>query len=299
MTKIVVGVDGSEKSAAALRWAVREAELRDAELTAVLVWDLFNQRHTDGSRRFDPAYDGAAADAALEAAIVAAVGREAAANVTRLPVCDVPAHGLIEAAKGADLLVVGARGLGGFRGLMLGSVSQQVLHHAPGAVAIVRPPKEGEQAGAATDGTERIVVGVDGSEPSNAALRWALTEGRLRGATVEAVHSWEVPVVFGPVAGSFPYDTEAIEKAGRELLDQVVDRALADLGSPEVTVERTLAVGGPAMNLLDAGKHADLMVIGRRGLGGFKRLLLGSVSESVAHHSPCPVVILPPEETAS
>jgi nucleotide-binding universal stress UspA family protein len=143
------------------------------------------------------------------------------------------------------------------------------------------------------------VVGVDGSEPSNAALRWALTEGRLRGATVEAVHSWEVPVVFGPVAGSFPYDTEAIEKAGRELLDQVVDRALADLGSPEVTVERTLAVGGPAMNLLDAGKHADLMVIGRRGLGGFKRLLLGSVSESVAHHSPCPVVILPPEETAS
>jgi nucleotide-binding universal stress UspA family protein len=306
MRKIVVGVDGSEQSAAALRWAVREARLRDAELTAVLMWDLFNQRHADGSQRFDPAYDSAAADAALEAAIVSAIGEEAAAGVKRLPVCDVPAHGLIEAAKGADLLVVGARGLGGFRGLLLGSVSQQVLHHAPGAVAIVRPPKAGgkgteeaEAAGPATDGGERIVVGVDGSDPSNAALRWALTEGRLRGATVEAVHSWEVPVVFGPVAGSFPYDTEAIEKSGRELLDRVVDAAVADLGSPEVTVERTLVAGGAAMNLLDAAKQADLVIIGRRGLGGFKRLMLGSVSESVARHSPCPVVILPPEEIAS
>lgn len=301
MTKIVVGVDGSDHSAAALRWAAREAELRDAELTAVLVWDLFNQRHPDGSQRFDPAYDSAAADAALEAAVVAALGPEAAAKVNRLPVCDVPAHGLIEAAKGADLLVVGARGLGGFRGLLLGSVSHQVLHHAPGAVAIVRPREaaaEGGPTGAARDGGERIVVGVDGSEPSNAALRWALTEGRLRGAVVEALHSWEVPVVFGPVAGSFPYDTEAIEKASRDLLDQTVDSALAEVGSADVTVERTLAVGGASMNVLDAAEHADLVVIGRRGLGGFKRLLLGSVSEHVARHSPAPVVILPPVEPA-
>jgi len=302
MTKMVVGVDGSEHSAAALRWAAREAELRGAELTAVLVWDLFNQRHADGSQRFDPAYDSAAADAALEAAVVSALGPDAAATVHRLPVCDVPAPGLIEAAKGADLLVVGARGLGGFRGLLLGSVSQQVLHHAPGALAIVRPDKaadEGEQVGATPDGGERIVVGVDGSEPSNAALRWALTEGILRDATVEAVHSWEVPVVFGPVAGSFPYDTDVIEKAGRELLDRSVDSALVELGSPDVRVERTLTVGGPAMNLLDAAKHADLVVIGRRGLGGFKRLMLGSVSENVARHSSSPVVILPPVEPAS
>jgi nucleotide-binding universal stress UspA family protein len=302
MTKIVVGVDGSDHSAAALRWAAREAELRDAELTAVLVWDLFNQRHPDGSQRFDPAYDSAAADAALEAAIVTALGPEAAAKVNRLPVCDVPANGLIEAAKGADLLVVGARGLGGFRGLLLGSVSHQVLHHAPGAVAIVRPHEaaaEGGATGAAPDGGERIVVGVDGSEPSNAALRWALAEGRLRGAVVEALHSWEVPVVFGPVAGSFPYDTEAIEKAGRELLDRAVDSALAELGSADVTVERSLAVGGAAMNLLDAAEHADLVVIGRRGLGGFKRLMLGSVSENVARHSRTPVVVLPPVEPAS
>lgn len=289
MTEIVVGVDGSEHSAAALRWAAREAELHGGKLTAVLVWDLFNQRHPDGSRRFDPAYDEAHADAALLAAVEAALGPDAAASVGRLPVCDVPAQGLIEAAKGADLLVVGARGLGGFRGLLLGSVSQQCLHHAPGPIAIVHPPREG-----GTDGAERIVVGVDGSEPSRAALRWALTEAALRHATLEAVHGWEVPVVYGPVIGAFPYDTKAVETGARELLDELVDEALATVDAPGVTVERTAVPGGAAARLLDAAEHAALVVIGRRGLGGFGRLLLGSVSEHVARHAPCPVVVLPP-----
>ncbi len=289
MTEIVVGVDGSEHSAAALRWAAREAELHGGKLTAVLVWDLFNQRHPDGSKRFDPAYDEAHADAALLAAVEAALGPDAAASVGRRPVCDVPAQGLIEAAKGADLLVVGARGLGGFRGLLLGSVSQQCLHHAPGPIAIVHPPREG-----GTDGAERIVVGVDGSEPSRAALRWALTEAALRHATLEAVHGWEVPVVYGPVIGAFPYDTKAVETGARELLDELVDEALATVDAPGVTVERTAVPGGAAARLLDAAEHAALVVIGRRGLGGFGRLLLGSVSEHVARHAPCPVVVLPP-----
>ena len=116
MTQIVVGVDGSEHSEVALRWAAREAELRGGglhALTAVLVWDLFNQRHADGSKRFDPDYDDARADAALLATLEGALGAEAAASVVRKPVCDVPAQGLLEAAKGADLLVVGARGPGG------------------------------------------------------------------------------------------------------------------------------------------------------------------------------------------
>ena len=291
MTEIVVGVDGSEHSAAALRWAAREAELHGGQLTAVLVWDLFNQRHPDGTRRFDPEYDEAHADAALLAAIEAALGPEAAASVVRRPVCDVPAQGLIEAAKGAALLVVGARGLGGFRGLLLGSVSQQCLHHAPGPIAIVHPPREGREG---ADGAERVVVGVDGSEPSRAALRWALTEAALRHATVEAVHAWEVPVVYGPVIGAFPYDTKGVETGARELLDELVDGALSTVDAPGVTVERTAAPGGAAARVLDAAEHASLVVIGRRGLGGFGRLLLGSVSEHVARHAPCPVVVLPP-----
>jgi nucleotide-binding universal stress UspA family protein len=310
MTKFVVGVDGSEHGTVALRWAHREATLRDASLTAVLAWDLFNQCHADGTKRFDPEYGEEAADAALRVAIERAIGAEAAATVTRRAVCDVPAQGLLDAAEGADLLVVGARGLGGFRGMLLGSVSQQCLHHAAGPVAIVRSPeadggaapgepapggaggREGEEA---LPGTERILVGVDGSDSSNAALRWALTEGRLRSATVDALHAWEAPVVFGPVVGSFPYDTETLEAAGRDLLDRSVDAALAAIGGPDVAVTRSLAVGGAALNLLDAAVGAHLVVIGRRGLGGFKRLLLGSISEKVARHAPCPVVVMPPD----
>src|SRR5690606_18202537 len=147
------------------------------------------------TRRFDPEYDDSHADAALLAALESALGPERAASVVRRPVCDVPAPGLIEAGKGADLLVVGARGLGGFRGLLLGSVSQQVLHHAHGPVAIVHPPRDD----AGEPPSERIVVAVDGSDQSRAAVRWALEEAALRHAPVEAVHAWEVPVVYGPI----------------------------------------------------------------------------------------------------
>ena len=300
MTQIVVGVDGSEHSGVALRWAAREAELRGGglhALTAVLVWDLFNQRHADGSKRFDPDYDVARADAALLATLEGALGAEAAASVVRKPVCDVPAQGLLDAAKGADLLVVGARGLGGFRGLLLGSVSQQCLHHAPGPIAVVRPSEDADDATGAAPGAgatgERVVVGVDGSDGSRVATGWAVTEARLRGATLQAVHAWEVPMIYGPVGIGFPYDTSGLESAARELLDEVVDGALADADGAAVDVERIVSAGGPASSILETAAGADLVVIGRRGLGGFQRLLLGSVSEHVARHAPCPVVVMP------
>lgn len=300
MTQIVVGVDGSEHSGVALRWAAREAELRGGglhALTAVLVWDLFNQRHADGSKRFDPDYDDAKADAALLATLEDALGAEAAASVVRKPVCDVPAQGLLDAAKGADLLVVGARGLGGFRGLLLGSVSQQCLHHAPGPIAVVRSSEDADDATGAILGAgatgERVVVGVDGSDGSRVAAGWAVTEARLRGAALQAVHAWEVPMIYGPVGIGFPYDTSGLESAARELLDEVVDGALADAGGAGIDVERIVSAGGPASSILETAAGADLVVIGRRGLGGFQRLLLGSVSEHVARHAPCPVVVMP------
>lgn len=293
MTKIVVGVDGSDHGAVALRWAEREARLREGELVAVLAWDLFNQTHADGSRRFDPDYDESSADAALLAVLESTLGADAAASVTRRPICDLPAKALLDEAQDADLLVVGARGLGGFRGLLLGSVSQQCLHHATGPIAIIRS-EEGDAAEPAAGG-ERIVVAVDGSPSSRRALHWAVVDGGLRSATVEAVHAWDVPTAYGPVMGAIPYDTSDIEGAARTLLTEVVDEAVTATGATDVTVERTLVPGSAASGVLDIAKGADLVVIGRRGVGGFERLMLGSVSENVARHAPCPVVVMPPE----
>jgi nucleotide-binding universal stress UspA family protein len=285
MPEIVVGVDGSDHSAAALRWAAREADLRGHDLVAVLVWDLFNQHHADGTHRFDPEYGEDQADAALAAAVVAALGAQAATTVVRRVVCDLPAPGLLAAADHADLLVVGARGLGGFRGLLLGSVSQQCLHHARAPIAIVRA--DGPGAG----GRERVVVGIDGSEPSEAALRWALDEGAARKAVLQVVHAWEAPVIYGPVAGVSGSEVDAIESGAHRLVDDMIERLGEEAAA--VDVERTVVPGGPASSLLDAADGADLVVVGRRGLGGFGRLLLGSVSEHVARHAACPVVVVP------
>jgi nucleotide-binding universal stress UspA family protein len=290
MAEIVVGVDRSSHSADALRWAVGEARLLGAEVVAVLVWDLFNQHHADGEWRFDPHYDETHADRALQAAVEDALGAEAARWVARRTPCDLPAPGLLGAAKGADLLVVGARGAGGFPGLQLGSVSQQVLHHAHCPVAVVRStvgPDARPEGG-------RVLVGVDGSASSQMALRWALAEGGRRQAPVAVLHAWEVPAIVGPAGGGYPYDTEALDRAAHALVDRLVDGAAAE--ATGVAVERRVVGGGPAAGLLDAARDATLIVVGRRGLGGFRRLLLGSVSDHVARHAPCPVVVMPPGE---
>ncbi|HEY7042252.1 MAG TPA: universal stress protein [Nocardioidaceae bacterium] len=140
----------------------------------------------------------------------------------------------------------------------------------------------------------RIVVGVDASEGSAVALRWALEEARLRGSTVEVVHAWHYPYLAScDITGMAPAglslgDLEAGERA-------VLDRAVAAGGTaPEgVTVNPILADGGAAEVLLEAAVGADLLVVGSRGHGGFAGLLLGSVSEHCVHHSPCPVVVVP------
>jgi nucleotide-binding universal stress UspA family protein len=137
---------------------------------------------------------------------------------------------------------------------------------------------------------ERIVVGVDGSEAGREALRWALDEARRRNATVEAVHAWHQPGVmsYGYLA---QIDMGPFEEDARQVLDAAVDGADVP-GGP--AIERVLAPGGAAGVLVDAAKGAALLVVGSRGRGGFTGLMLGSVSQQVAHHAPCPVVIIPP-----
>jgi len=143
-----------------------------------------------------------------------------------------------------------------------------------------------------------IIVGVDGSRHSRSALQWAVSEAVARHAplTVLTVHQ----AVAGSWGGTIPYpdDTELIRKL-REEVQQETDDVLDELDvasrPPLVTVRAV--TGLPAEQLLAAAAGADMLVVGARGGGGFKKLLLGSVSTHVTHHAPCPVVVIPADKT--
>ncbi len=135
---------------------------------------------------------------------------------------------------------------------------------------------------------ERIVVGIDGSEGSEAALRWAVAEARLRGAMISAVTAWSA-MLSSPGPDLLPVDLMPYEEAANATLREVLDK----VPSEGVTIEVAVAVGAPADALLKASHGASLVVVGSRGRGGFAGLLLGSVSQQIAHHARCPVVIIP------
>ena len=142
------------------------------------------------------------------------------------------------------------------------------------------------------NGEMTVVVGVDGSEGSRRALRWAAAEAVVRGDALALVHVWEPPQAYAPLGlGAYPVDPEPIREAASELLEGLVAQA-REL-APGLEIRGELLEGAPAEALLEAARTADLLVVGSRGLGGFRSLLLGAVSQQVTHHAPCPVVIVP------
>jgi nucleotide-binding universal stress UspA family protein len=281
VTGVVVGVDGSDDAAEALRWAATEARLHGWPLTAVMAWDYLNQHHTSPSGEFDVRYDESDAIATLDSFVERVLPAAEAAQVARRPMLDLPAPALLEAAQDAELLVVGSRGLGAFRGLLLGSVSQHVLRHAPCPVAVVRP---------STTDAARIVVGVDGSEHATVAMRWAVEEARLRNAQLDVVHSWSAPLAEPGINLVGAFDPTVFEEVGRTVLEGTIDKV--DTSALPQPVKRVLRAGGAAPTILVAGEGAALIVLGTRGLGGFKGLILGSVSDHVARHAICTVVVV-------
>lgn len=139
---------------------------------------------------------------------------------------------------------------------------------------------------------QRIVVGVDGSDGGRAALRWAVEEAELRHATVEVVLAWDMPYTFGDPMMMLPFDlAEEASHARQQLEDLVTDEVRGQHQGLEVN--RIVAQGPAAEILLHMAKGADLLVLGSRGLGGFKGLLLGSVSQQCVQHAPSPVVVIP------
>jgi nucleotide-binding universal stress UspA family protein len=138
----------------------------------------------------------------------------------------------------------------------------------------------------------KIVVGVDGSEASRAALRWAIAEAVERKAIVRAVHVWDWPTIGTSRLARLMLDPDELETQARRELDIVVDAA--DMASLTAPVERVVRCGRPAEWLFNEAKGADMLVVGERGLGG---IIAGSVGEQVTHRPRCPVVIVPAERT--
>ena len=276
MDRIAVGVDGSPPSESALQWAAVEAEYHDASVLAVMAWGLLDQHHADQSDTFSPGYGPGEAREALRLNVERA---GVARPVEQQEICDLPMKALLTASVGADLLVVGARGLGGFKGLLLGSVSEQVLQHSTCPVAVVRCETRKHPDGP-------IVVGVDDSPGAIRALRWAAAEAGARGAELHVIHAWQAP------AHVLPSSTKLLQSL-RESADAVMQAVMDDPAVSEVKLEARLERSGAAQALIRGAAGASLIVIGSHDTGRLHKALLGSTSRQLAHHAPCPLVVVP------
>lgn len=278
--RVAVGVDGSAPAAAALRWAAEEARARDLVLVPVLVWSYLDQ---PGGEPFRADYTEDDARTYLGGCLSEVLGADPGIEVEPTVVTDTAAPGLLSQLDGTELLVVGARGKGGFAGLRLGSVSQAVVHHSPVPVVV-------HKGGAPGHG--RVVVGVDGSANSRLALRWAAAHARARGAVLEVLQTWISPVLAMPAGVAFdPALVEDVRAASQGELEAVIAE---ELGAGEgLVVEPNLVEGPAGAALVERSADADLVVVGTRGRGGFASLLLGSVSTKVLNHAECPVCVVP------
>jgi nucleotide-binding universal stress UspA family protein len=136
----------------------------------------------------------------------------------------------------------------------------------------------------------RIVAGVDGSRSSREALRWAIRQGDLTGATVEAVIAWHFPLMVGGYAWPPVGVLETTDF--RKLAEKTLTDTIAAVADSETAAAAVVREGNPAQVLIEAAAGADLLVVGSRGYGGFAEALLGSVSQHCVHHAPCPVVVI-------
>lgn len=267
---ILVGYDGSTEAELALDWAARAAALNGRTVRSITVERSDPPDAPDGKLDRDLI---ARAESVLAAAGVQGVAELRSGHPVSL---------LLEEAAAAEILVVGSRGLGWVGETFLGSVSQHLARHAPCPVVVVR---ESARADAA-----RIVVGVDGSEESVAALAFACHRASLTGETVVALHAWKPGPVQLDRTGELPRDLGGRAQAAEDLLAEHVEAARRD--NPGVTVEGETIALAPGAALTGASINASLVVTGSRGRGRFTGLLLGSVSHHVLQQAHCPVAVL-------
>lgn len=283
---VVVGVDGSAAALDAVRVAVLEAEYRQRPLRVVhaFIWPLTGTPLTPVPGAPVTAGLRNQADEYVREAVEQARKISPDLRITGVVVDGAPTPVLVEEAREAVLTVLGHRGLGGFAGLLLGSVTVQVAARATSPVLVVR----GEPR---ADGP--VVVGVDGSQLSTEAVAFAFEEAARRDAPLVALHAWLFPTPVGP-GDILPlvYDLDAVE--GEE--ERTLAESLAGFAEryPQVQVRHRVVRGAPARVLVEASKSAQLVVVGAHGRGALGGLLLGSVSHAVLHHGHSPLAIVRP-----
>lgn len=283
-TGILVGVDGSAESDAAIRWAAREAVMRHAPMTLVHVvapvvarwpmepmyaniteWQQDNARHVleQGLKTAHACVDDA---------------RLVDVHTETLNSSVVPA--LVHASENQQMVVVGSRGTGALGRMLLGSVSTGLVHHAHCPVAVIRPEP------AVADVNAPVLLGVDGSPASEAATTMAFEEASGRGVGLVALHAWSDVAVF-PILGM---DWHEYESQGHEVLGERL--AGWQERYPDVQVERRLVCDRPAHWLIHESEHAQLVVVGSRGRGDVAGTWFGSVGSAVAQSANVPVLVV-------
>lgn len=279
---IVVGVDGSESALNAARWAAKEAKRRGLGLRVVHVWGVTGGYYGGGLPLPADIFDALEQEAhrVLNQAVDAAREAEPELAVTGDSPCLAPISHLVELSRTARMIVLGSTGRGGFAGMLLGSTAVAVSTHAHCPVAVIR----GEEHHGP------VVVGIDGSQVGMPAIEAAFDEAAQRKVPLVALHVWS----------DFDYDSafgSTRYLAGGEGLDEEEQRVLAESLAgwqekyPDVVVQRVVVRDRPRDQLLDWSKRAALVVVGCRGRGGFRGLLLGSTSQALIHHAECPVLV--------
>ncbi|MGZ4511148.1 MAG: universal stress protein [Mycobacterium sp.] len=282
---VLVCVDGSAASDAAVAWGTREAIMRDLPITLVhavppvvvgwpvgqLYADMPEWQHDSAQHVIDQA----------RKALNASLGDSKPPEIHTETVYSAIVPALIEATKNAWMIVAGSQGLGAVGRLLLGSVTTGLVHYAHCPVAVIHSDE-----GAAPDPGAPVVLGIDGSPASEAATALAFDEASRRGVGLVVLHVWSDVGVF-PILGMDWHDRE---KEAQEVLAERL--AGWQERYPDVHVERKLFCDKPSEWLLKESERAQLVVVGSRGRGGFPGMLLGSVSSAVAQSARVPVLVV-------
>ncbi|EFV13920.1 universal stress protein [Segniliparus rugosus] len=283
---VVVGIDGSESSAHAARWAAKIALRENIPLKLLHSVSLPSFAAASGVL-FDGDFIWSIEEEGKQ--LVEELGAKLAEAHPGLSVeAEVRPGGsvaaLVEASRSARMVVLGSTGKTAFTGMLVGSTAVAVSHRAHCPVAVVRGQVEAAQAGP-------VVVGIDGSKASDLAVALAFEEASWRGAELLAVHAWMES--FSDSGGVYAYplliDWASIETKERALLSEQLAGWREKY--PDVPVRTEVTRDRPNHALLERAASAQLLVVGSRGHGEFVSTVLGSTAQAMIYHAPCPVVI--------